>query len=275
MSTKKNLLALVAGGALVAATPLASAAAQPVDAAVPGSGDAAAAVQQDQAEARSASEQLRTIRNVQGTFAWNQQATASNAELSKMLYQASTHLCASSGSELAAQVRAADGQSRIAAISVGGDVEHAFTANVEEFEAKAPLKKVMGCTCSGNPADGRASANAAVSGFRLSAVIDEAAPLDGANTITFTSRDGFQVALPLGYVAQRYSIIVTEVNGEPASDAVGCSNQLWLGSTAARSFARDIVSIDITREQNPPAAPGAPDDANLPNVGALSGSAER
>ena len=71
--------------------------------------------------------------------------------------------------------------------------------------------KRQGCTCFGNPTDGRASANADVAGFRLSALIDEAAPVEGANTITFTSRDGYQVTLPLQYVMQRYSLIVTTV----------------------------------------------------------------
>ena len=51
-------------------------------------------------------------------------------------------------------------------IEVTGDVENAFTASVADFEQKAPMRKIMGCTCFGNPTDGRASANADVAGFR-------------------------------------------------------------------------------------------------------------
>jgi DMSO/TMAO reductase YedYZ molybdopterin-dependent catalytic subunit len=135
----------------------------------------------------------------------------------------------------------------------------------------------MGCTCAGNPAGGRASANAEVSGFRLSALIDAAVPDEGVNTITFISRDGYRESLPLSYVKQRYSIIVTAINGESASDAVSCANQLWLGSTSARYFTQDIVAIELTKEQTPPPAPGsmerditAKELTNQPNVGVLN-----
>ena len=154
-----------------------------------------------------------------------------------------------------------------------GDVSHAFTASVDDFVKKAPVQKVMGCTCSGNPADGRTSANAEVGGFQLAALINEADPLEGANTITFTSADGYEVALPLKYVTQRYCLVVTTVNGEDAAQAIGCANQLWLGSTAARAYARDVVAISITKEAEPPAAPGASPDANVPNVGVTKGAA--
>ena len=66
------------------------------------------------------------------------------------------------------------------------------------------------------------------------------------------------------------SAIVTGINGEAVSSAVGSGNQLWLGSVSARYFARDIVRIDITAESEVPEIPQSPADVNQPNVGVLS-----
>lgn len=220
-----------------------------------------------------------TVTNIQGVFNWNQDSVVDNTTLKKVLYQSAAHLCGSSAESANVLVDLSGSNSiekdtqieGIEYIEVRGNVNNAFTASVEEFSQKAPIKKIMGCTCYGNPADGRASVNAAVSGFKLAALVEEAEPAADANTITFVSSDGYKVSLPLSYVMQRYSIIVTNINDESAVDAVGSANQLWLGNTSARSFARDIVAIEITSEANPPAAPGVSDDANLPNVGVTGG----
>lgn len=263
-ATGKKLAGLIAGGALaVSAAPAAQLAlADEQGAAVESGGSASLAQAAHAVVAEAANE---TIEHVQGTFAWNQDVVTDNETLARTLYDGSAYLCGAQGAEATGAGDA--GAASIDSIRVTGDVGHAFTASIDEFSQKAPMKKVMGCTCAGNPADGRASANAEVGGFRLAALIDEADPAEGANTITFTSADGYEVALPLSYVTQRYSLIVTTVNGDAADSAIGCSNQLWLGSTAARSFARDVVEIAITKEAEPPAAPGAPSNANTPNVG--------
>ncbi|MEG1827227.1 MAG: molybdopterin-dependent oxidoreductase [Gordonibacter sp.] len=277
MNTRqKGIVSLIAGGTLALSSVSLAAAVPPTapDAAT----DKAATGQETAAAAATAqASQHAAIRNIQGTFAWNQEVRTDNATLEKQLYRSSTHLCAAQGPEgAAASPQAVEVESGpITHIEVSGDVSHAFTASVSEFTDKAPAKKVMGCTCAGNPADGLASANAAVEGFRLAALINEANPAADANTITFTARDGYRVALPLSYVTQRYSIIVSAVNGEGADSAIGCSNQLWLGSTSARTFVRDVVAVEITCEATPPPVPGAPSDANQPNIGVTAGSAER
>lgn len=272
-TTGKKIASLIAGGALVAAAAPATQLAVADDAVAYESGNPSPAYADPAAQATEASRSRSTIENVRGTFAWDQGVSTDNETLAKVLYRSSAYLCGTLDNQAYAQAgERADSVADIRFIAVTGDVENSFTASVGEFSEKAPVKKIMGCTCSGNPADGRASANAEVSGFLLSALIDAAAPEDGVNTITFTSRDGYEVVLPYAYVMQRYSIIVTNVNGEEAADAIGCSNQLWLGSTSARSFARDIVGIAVTREADPPAAPGANAQANLPNVGITEGT---
>lgn len=276
MSKEKKIASLLAGSALtMAAIPLAGTALASEPA--PAGGQAAAADEQAARAEASVARALDTrqvVHHIQGAFLWNQEAATDNATLAKDLYQSPVHLCGAQGQTDGALAEASAAQtSPIDFIEVTGDVENAFAASVDEFEQKAPMRKIMGCTCFGNPADGRASANADVAGFRLSALVEEASPIEEANTITFTSRDGYQVALPLQYVLQRYSLIVTTVNGEAAADAVGCANQLWLGGTSARSFARDVVAISITKEADPPAAPGSGAGA-APNVGIMEGATE-
>lgn len=270
-ATSKKIAGLVAGGALVmSAAPAAQVALADEAAGLEGQGASNATYAPAAVNAVVADQLQQTIKHVQGTFNWNQDASVDNETLAKSLYRSSDYLCGAQGAEGAA---AGEATGAIESIRVTGDVGNEFVADVKEFTQKAPAKKIMGCTCAGNPADGRASANAEVSGFRLAALVDEAVPVDGANTIAFTCRDGYRVALPLNYVMQRYSLIVTTVNGDEAADAVGCANQLWLGSTAARSFARDVVEVSITKEAEPPAAPGASANANTPNVGVTEGAA--
>ncbi|MDR3052958.1 MAG: molybdopterin-dependent oxidoreductase [Coriobacteriales bacterium] len=205
------------------------------------------------------------VPNIQGEFAYNQGVTAGNDLLYKALYQRSDFICGAKGVDAAKKTVATN------AITVTGEVQLVGAYALAELEEKYPVRKVMGCTCAANPADGRASANAEVTGFLLSGLLKDVVVAEDANTITFVSADGYEVAFPLRYVTQRYSIIVTGINGEAATDAVGISNQLWLGSTSARYFAQNIVEIRITHEQTPPPVPTAPKGANLPNVGITAG----
>ena len=153
---------------------------------------------------------------------------------------------------------------------MSGDVSNAFTADVAEYAKKAPVQKIIGCTCLGKPIDGRATANVDIKGFRLAQLIEDAGIAEGVNTITFVAADGYRVSMPLSYVMQRYTVIVTVVNGEEIQGAVGCSNQLWLGNTSARAYVQDVVAIEFTAEDVVPAAPGQA-GADAPNIGVTSG----
>lgn len=204
--------------------------------------------------------------SVQGEFSYDQGVVSSNETLRRTIYQASDFLCAGKDNEVSTTTR------EIGSIRISGDVENEFTTRVADLEKKHPVRKIMGCTCAGNPADGAASANADVEGIKLSGLIADASPKSGVNTITFISDDGYRVSLPYGYVMQRFSILVTSINGEGMQQAVGCANQLWLGSTSARHFAQNVVAIEVTCEQTPPPFPGASrETAPTPNVGIVAG----
>ncbi len=203
------------------------------------------------------------VAHVSGQFYWNQKVSANNQQLRDRLYKASDFLCEKiEGAEVGV----------ITGIRVQGLVGNEFTADVAEYTKKAPATKILGCTCLGNPIDGRATANVQVEGFRLEQLIADAQLAEGVNTITFIAADGYRVSMPLTYVTQRYSIIVTVVNGEELSEAVGCSNQLWLGNTAARAYVQNIAAIEFSAEDVLPTAPGKP-GADAPNVGVTNGVA--
>ena len=220
-------------------------------------------------QAASAGQAASLVDVVAGRFAWSQAELTQTADLARNVFGANRVLCGSAAVDLG--MAAADTAAAVVpidAIAVGGDVANPGTFDVAQMKQTAPIRQIMGCTCAGNPVDGRASGNAAVAGFQLAALIDAAQPAADANAITFVCADGYEVTLPLAYVMQRYSIIVDSVNGQDSAEAVGCANQLWLGSTAARTFARDVVEVLITCEDEVPAVPQSL-GANLPNISLL------
>lgn len=93
----------------------------------------------------------------------------------------------------------------------------------------------------------------------------------GANTVVFTSADGYQQAFPVDFLIEKGAIIASHVNGEEIQDVVGSANQLWIPGVPAKYFVRDIVRVDFEhREQVPALAPFVDDGhdyVNRPNVG--------
>ena len=237
-----------------------------------------AQVAAQQAEVRQeASRQVR-LASVQGTFAFTQDEVTPTAQIARALGGADKVLCGATQEALPSTAQvvddAADWQ-----ITVDGDgVQAACAVTLGELAQKGSQFTIMGCSCLGNPADGRATVNAAVTGVSVLDLLEAAGGVSGdANAITFVSSDGYEVTLPLFYVLQRASMIVYQINGEPLSASVGGTNQLWLGSTSARYFASDVVEIRVTCEEEAPAVPGTPDSgdhaANLPNASVTQGQA--
>lgn len=90
------------------------------------------------------------------------------------------------------------------------------------------------------------------------------------NTVTFTASDGMKVSFPLDFLIERGAIVADKVNGEDIASLMGCANQLWIPGFPAKYFIRDIVGIEFTNEDEPPALPDFVDDGhdytNRPNV---------
>lgn len=229
---------------------------------------------QDQNEAYYDTD-IVTLDVVPGTFAFTQQEVSDNSVISA-ISGAAKYLCNVQGHLAKDDSTLPEDWS----ISISGQVRNPQVVTFSEMKDSPSVQKlVMGCTCMGNPVDGRATANAEVTGFPVSIILGQADIVEGANTVVFTSADGYEVALPLSYVTERYCPLVFDVNGSPIAEVVGGSNQLWLGATSASYFARDIVSITVEERQTPPPNPSS-DEAraayqNLPNVGVLLGGEVR
>lgn len=261
-----TLLAVVAG-----VTPALAVAQEAQDPA-----DQASAVAVESQAADAATQTTRQApQEVIGSFQFNQGVPCSLEDVSKAMATSSKYLCGSAFSEIM-QKSGHVSDAEDWRITIRGAVENGYSATFGELaEDEGAQSVVMSCSCAGNPADGASSTTAEVTGLNMARLVELANPTEGANTIVFDTADGYQVALPLGYVLQRYCPLVFAVNGSPLVESVGGVNQLWLGSTSARYFARDVVSITLEERETPPPAPGtsAAGDAcaNLPNVGIAFG----
>lgn len=212
---------------------------------------------------------IRTMDSVEGLFSFEQTGVSSPAEIKNAFNRSSKHLCGSTLTAIGGFQEASHHDWRI---KVSGEVGHAFSATLDDLaQGKGKARVVLGCSCAGNRAGGRGTVNAEVSGVTLSSIIEQAAISEGVNTVVFVSSDGYEVALPLNYVTSRYSIIVYEVNGQDIADSIGGANQLWLGSTSAQYFSRNIVEVSFEARDAPPPAPGTAESrdsySNVPGVG--------
>lgn len=222
-----------------------------------------------QAEQSSMQETV-LVKDVIGTFSFTQLTASSKEAIHKTMASAGKYLCGNSP--------IADPGEDVSdwAISIEGLVENPYTTTIGEIQNDDELMtQLMGCACAGNPADGAASVNAEVTGIAVGTLLGRAGVSADVNTIVFVSSDGYQVALPYTYLQTRLCPVVFNVAGAPIVESMGGANQLWLGSTSANYFARDIVSIRAEHRDVVPAAPGTPEAgdsyANLPNIGVAFG----
>ena len=92
------------------------------------------------------------------------------------------------------------------------------------------------------------------------------------NTVTFTSADGKDMSFPLEPLIERGALVVSKINGESASEVMGAINQLWIPGFPAKYFARDIIDIRFSEENEPPEIEAFRNDGhdftNRPNVSA-------
>ena len=130
---------------------------------------------------------------VEGSFSFTQGEVTPTGVIARNLSGSSTVLC---GNEGVATGEAASYEDWV--VEVVGEVSNPFTATLAEMsDVQGTASLVMGCSCLGNPVDGRASANADVLGISLASIVERAGVAEGVNTVVFTSADGYEVALPL------------------------------------------------------------------------------
>lgn len=209
---------------------------------------------------------------VEGRFSATQEQTASADYLATMFKKVSATLCASGLHEEQASADF-EGSALDWEFSVSGAVKRPFTATVGAFvgEEDGSQTTVMGCACVANPSGGLAIANAKVTGIDLQRVLMHARMNDDANAVRLTSADGYSQTLPLYYLYTHSSVIAYEIAGEPVSESMGGTVQVWIDGAAANYYVADVKDIEILALDEEPAAPGDDDAfANSPNVTILS-----
>lgn len=256
-----------AAGVLASVTMIASMSAAPALAAQPADGAAGADDAREVAGENAAATKMVKAR-AEGTFSYDQDTVTPNATIRTLFQKAVRAICG-------AGIPVASENPLGWQITVSGAVDDAYTASVGELADDTAVQQKMTCTCGGNPAGGRAIVTADVKGVPVEAMLARAGVQAGANAVTFISADGAETMLPLGYVVGRHGVLSYEINEEDLSASVGGNNQLWMTRTPANYFARDVVEIVVSVEDEAPAAPGETDEhPNSPNAGVLAGAQE-
>ena len=189
-------------------------------------------------------ESFVSVPDAQGTFSFNQEGVTPNDELFNVFGAALTSMCSKPATEFA------DVEGGVANfyVNVGGNIKKNFTIDVRDLADDASQETMMACSC----ATGSPFGQAAVMGVPLSAVVEMADLEDGVNTITAYGADGFGQPLPLRYALEKNALLVYQVNGQELRSEAGSSLQLWMPETVANYFTRNIVEIQLTREDSEP-----------------------
>ena len=216
---------------------------------------------------------LVAVDKVEGTFTFNQTDLSSIAEIQRAISQSAKFLCGSQFGFDNADVTDA----REWKLAIGGTVEKAWAGTVGDLADKVgEVRIAMGCACAGNPAGGFSTISAEVTGVSIRSIMGLVQPEAGTNTVVFTSSDGYEVALPLAYVFSRPSVVAYAINGATMEEAFGGTNQLWIGTTAAKYYARDVVKITFEEREVVPPTPGTPEAGdmyeNAPAIGVTKGA---
>lgn len=121
--------------------------------------------------ASAAAEGVTSVANVQGSFAFDQEALTATSAIASTFVKAASSLCASMPDYDVSQL-----DQRIAVRGSDGSYAEATLSDMEKAEgAKA---HVMACSCASNVAGGGAVANAEVSGVDFETVAHLAGELD-------------------------------------------------------------------------------------------------
>lgn len=266
-ATSKKIIGTAAGTMLVLGS-LGTTAVAPVQQALAADGDATAreAVQAD------AGTDMVQDSVVRGTFAATQTQTATAEVMKNLFRNVSAMLCNTSLHEEAASAAEVPTDAMEWEFSVSGEVRNPYHAVIGDLvdDEDGVQQKIMGCTCMGNPSDGRAIANAEVTGLKLQALLMAAAPTADANAVVFTSSDGYSQTVPLYYLLSHNAVLAYEVAGEPVADSMGGVVQLWIHGASANYYVSNVTSIELVSLPETPDDPSESDAfQNSPNVTVL------
>lgn len=183
------------------------------------------------------------IANVKGEFSYNQNVLTPADEVFSLFGTAATGVCAAPGFALD-RVEQEDYY-----LNIRGTLKKTATVYVKELMENAEQKsKVMACSCGMSAA----VANVEVKGVLLEDVLPLDSILAGTNTVTIRDKSGYGLALPLSYALDKEAMLVWNVGGKDLSGAQGGPLQLWVPDTIAKYFTRQVVDIELSKEELEP-----------------------
>ncbi len=101
-------------------------------------------------------------------------------------------------------------------LRIHGMVENELTLSFEDLAARETVEGWVTLNCVSNEVGGDLIGNAWWSGARLSEILAEAGPLEGADAVLQTSSDGWTCGTPLEAMTDgRNAMLATSMNGEP------------------------------------------------------------
>lgn len=268
-TTSKKIIGTAAGTMLVLGS-FGTAIAAPAQQAL-ASEDGATSTAQEVAEG-AANDTLVQKSTVQGLFTASQAQTATVDVMKNLFRNASAMLCNAGLHEEAAPAADVPADAMEWEFSVSGQVRNPYTAVIGDLvdDENGVQQKVMGCTCAGNPTDGRTIANAEVTGLKLATLLQAASPTADANAVVLTSADGYSQTVPLYYILSHSCVLAYEVAGEPVSESMGGTVQLWLHGASANYYVSNVTSIELVSLPETPDDPSESDAfQNSPNVTVL------
>ena len=174
------------------------------------------------------------VANVQGGFSFDQETVTPADEVFNLFGTVVTGMCA--------KPDFAVGEEKTEYfVNVGGKIEKSYTVDLKE---KTEESRVQLCAC----ATGAATANAQITGVLLKDVLELAKTTEEVNTVAVTGADGYTTKLPLTYVLEKEAMIAYQVGGKD----IPTGAQFWVPETVAKYFTRNVVDIELLKEENVP-----------------------
>lgn len=203
--------------------------------------------------------QYDKIANVQGEFTFDQNVVTPADKVFNLFGTAATAMCAKPGFAFE--------EPDIANyyININGNLEKAATISLVALKDGDSETRTLKCSC----AMGGAIANTQVVGIPLARVLEMVDMEEGVNTVTMKDADGYGLPIPLKTALENGAMLVYQIGGEEITAAQGAPLQLWMPQATARYFTRNVMEIELTKEESIPEMQAA-DDSQRAKVSVLN-----
>lgn len=182
--------------------------------------------------------QYTKVPNVQGDFAYDQNVVTPPDEVFNLFGTAATGLCAKPGTPLT------DRAEEQYFINVSGKMKETVRLSLEEIKKQTKNDMITKCSCGMSDA----IFNSSIVGIPLKNVLQLADIDPDANTVTVKDGDGYGLPIPLELALENEAMLVYRIGEQDLPGTL----QLWMPTATARYFTRNVMQIEVTREEQVP-----------------------